>query len=655
MNGVTSSPALLLSGLVVLLVGGIVLMLWGRKLPRQGDWLVGLGLAALMIDAGIGWIALSEDSFQPQTWLRGWIWPRAEEGAITVGMVRDAVGLAVAVLTVLVSACLLLVTSGTVRVTRAARLYAALAVSCAGVAFAWFGLTPWLALAGSVLTIVGGFLALGSYWGLSSEAALATRFGWERSWGFILSLVGLCVLAGARAPLSMVGASSWSETTDFMGASFVFLGAMVQLQPFPFLGWGTHDSITPGFARIVLAQVFPAWASLALLLRLEPRFREAGIFPFFGWVGLASAFLSAASGVFRNQWRLSLSAWLSSAFSLAVAFLAFNGPSSAFCMFLGAGLAASALAGFGSNLDEIALAADREKTANIQVWSRVGCGLAAAMGTGFLGFVTAGGNVHWFLFAIAQPALATASILVFFLFAFLGWKVAWMAISVKAPAKWTAKPPKQAADVSWNAVLAPFVLIVLGLGVVWTGTATGGVVLGNPDCFLTSFLTQFFGAAANNWGEEGSYGTASALYWGVLLIASVAAYLTAGKRPHLWPAISRSLPRFSAFVASGYGVDPFFEKVAEVLSRVGRASTWLVDREIWGFWLPHGLTTALRRGAAAIALGDSRFSFWVGGALRRWVEVPSKVLQVIQNGDVQWYLFFAVGSGIAILAHFIRT
>ena len=39
-------------------------------------------------------------------------------------------------------------------------------------------------------------------------------------------------------------------------------------------------------------------------------------------------------------------------------------------------------------------------------------------------------------------------------------------------------------------------------------------------------------------------------------------------------------------------------------------------------------------------------------AIRRGVEAPAKALQFIQNGDVRWYLLFAVGSGFLILLHF---
>jgi hypothetical protein len=40
--------------------------------------------------------------------------------------------------------------------------------------------------------------------------------------------------------------------------------------------------------------------------------------------------------------------------------------------------------------------------------------------------------------------------------------------------------------------------------------------------------------------------------------------------------------------------------------------------------------------------------------LRNGIDIPAKALQLLQNGDVQWYLLFALASGIAIFFHFLK-
>jgi NADH:ubiquinone oxidoreductase subunit 5 (subunit L)/multisubunit Na+/H+ antiporter MnhA subunit len=103
MTALPTSPALLMTGVLALIAGGLIVMTWGRRLPRQGSWIIGLGLLVLLVVVGIDWSILSEEGFAPQPWLRGWIWPREEVGAITVGVLRDALGLSMASLTALVA------------------------------------------------------------------------------------------------------------------------------------------------------------------------------------------------------------------------------------------------------------------------------------------------------------------------------------------------------------------------------------------------------------------------------------------------------------------------------------------------------------------------------------------------------------------------
>lgn len=646
MTALMNSPALLLVVVLALICGCLVVLSWGRRLPRQGDWLVGFGLLALLVGCMISAIRFSEHGFAPETWGRGWIWPHDEVGAITVGVLSDALGVAVAILAALVAALGLFGSGGPGHAPRAGRSYAALGLGAGGVALAWFALTPWLALTGTAITLLAGFLALGRQWDSPGEAQIATRFGYERSWGLLLSLFGLYVLAGEHAPLRLlrtVGAWSTPATTSvYLGAGLLFFGAFVQLQPFPFLGWIMKPSETPSPARITVSQVFSAWAVFALLVRLEPQFREEGLFPDLGWLGLVSSALAALAGLMSSQWRLSLGAWLSAGFSLAVAALAFGGPSVAFSIAIGSGLSAGALAAFGEAIESggIISPAGKQRAS----WAKVGCALAAASGSGFAGFLSAGGLVRTGSLVWSQPGLVGVSAVVLFVFVFLGWKVAWQAIALRV-----------STQASWIAILAPYGLVVLSLGVIWSGTLSGGVIPGDPDRVFHSLLSLFFGPGGETWGDETASAPASGLYWTVQLLAAGAALITVGRKPDFWPGVSRRLPRFSVFVASGYGVDALFQRALLGLTWTGNFGVRFFDRSRWGRWLFGLLSQGAHRGAAFVATADLKLSRGLGEAVRSWVEAPAKALQLIQNGDVQWYLFFAVGSGVAILAYFMKS
>jgi hypothetical protein len=396
--------------------------------------------------------------------------------------------------------------------------------------------------------------------------------------------------------------------------------------------------------RVPQAQVFPAWAALALLVRLDAPLREIGATPWLGWIALASALFAALSGIFNTDWRRSLSAWASTSFSLSLAALAFAGPAAALTLAMGTGLAVSLIAVYGDELGGGAEPIESDGAQGV-LWSRLAIGLAAAAGTGMIGFVTSGAQVRLTSLALSEPALIVAVELVSFLFAFLGWVVAWTAIR-------SGSAPRS----SWLRALMPSLLLIASMGLLWTGAVSGGIVIGHPDRVMPSLLGLIFGPNSDAWGDEGVYLTASALHWGGLVVAIAAAFWAVRGKKDFRESMSGSAPRVTAFVAEGYGVDALFLRLLAGLTRVGVGSQWLVDQKAWGLWLPSALARGLEKGAGAIAKADAIVAHRLGGALRRWVDAPSRVLQVIQNGDVQWYLFFAVGSGIAILAHFmLRT
>jgi hypothetical protein len=81
---------------------------------------------------------------------------------------------------------------------------------------------------------------------------------------------------------------------------------------------------------------------------------------------------------------------------------------------------------------------------------------------------------------------------------------------------------------------------------------------------------------------------------------------------------------------------------------------WLTENLSTG-WIPKAITAALRYPSRLIDSVDQKAYAGEESLLRQWVDVPIKTLQLIQNGDLQWYLVFAMGCVVAILIHFLRT
>ncbi len=648
MNAMESAPTFLTDSIFTLLIFSFAAFRWGRKTPGNGVWFIWVGLLGLLTAVGLDSGILLKETLKIKIWKAGWIWPRDEIGAITVGMYQDSLSLTMSALSAMVAGAFLLNKEITHRETHLERFYSALALSTTGVVLSWNSLTPWLSFAGMVLTIVGGFIALATRWERDKEATVAARFIWERSSGFLLAFFGACILATSRSALLLNDLNSWNidaktSFSTWFGSILLVVGLFVQMQPFPLIGWivgGGADASPP--VRILLNQIFPAWAAFSLLLRLTPQLQHLGLFPGFGWIALSSTVLLLFSGLFQNQWHLGLSAWLAAAFSLICAVLAFSGPSVAVSLLIGVSLGALCLSAGGIAFQ--AKTSEEVAYQNRATWVKLTLFLGGASGTGMLGYVSAAGGLKWLADSMILPGVATLFAFIYFLFGLLGWKLVWQIIK-----------KKKSSSASWVSIFSQFIWIFLSLGIVWTGTVTGGVVLGNPDRLTQSLFEGFFGSGSINFTNATDFISASGLYWGAFLFAFIAAYWTTGRDEDRWVSLQSSFPKTTQFIVSGYSVDKAVKLMARGLLWFGTSTEALIDQKIWMEWLPLGLFKGVKGVSEIIHRMDMKITSFLESGLKGAVEVPAKALQLIQTGDVRWYLFLALSSGFALLSYFLKA
>src|SRR6185312_14471487 len=108
MNATESAPTFLIHCVFFLVVIGIAIFRWGKKTPGNGTWLVWTGILALLVGVGLDSGLLLKEAFRIKVWKVGWVWPRDENGAITVGVFQDALSLGMSAFTALIVSAFLL-------------------------------------------------------------------------------------------------------------------------------------------------------------------------------------------------------------------------------------------------------------------------------------------------------------------------------------------------------------------------------------------------------------------------------------------------------------------------------------------------------------------------------------------------------------------
>ncbi|OFZ20092.1 MAG: hypothetical protein A2X94_09280 [Bdellovibrionales bacterium GWB1_55_8] len=634
------TPVLLFSAVLFLLASGLLNLIWGRRFPRQFGWMTGFGLTVLFASAVYGWNELIAEGELSKIFSRGWILPYNEPGAVTVGIYQDALGLVAIALISILSGFMMLdtLTRAPGADCRRERVVAAISMNCAGIALAWLALTPWLSVIGISITALGGFLALGDKWGESDEEAIsATRYAWAKWWGIILICVGAGILAAARTPLLWGADSEWARNIhshDEMGTALLFAGLFIQLQSFPFVTWVTSSSSGSVLKRVFLNQLGPGFAAFALLIRLEPHLRQFNAFTVFGWIALFSAIITSAIGLLQPTWRQSLACWISAGFATAFSILFFSGAPGALGFLIGLLLGGLILAATMNVLGK------KEAVAGGMApgWLRFLAFLGVAAGTGLAGFVSAVGILQWITSGALSSGWAAVPILMYFLFSLNGWSLAWGTLKTRPVSR-----------VSWYHVLCLVLIGALSLAFVWTGTITAGF-FGVDESFAPSLLNSLFLISSST--PEGPL-TLTWAYAGLQLLSFGLAYWMVGRKRDLWLALREVFPRGSNFISSGFRLDEVATSGFRGTRKAGLWMHWLVESVVWDSGMARGLTFSIKKVADTVSRADAGLSAALLHGLAKTVSAPAKFLQLIQNGDVQWYLLFAIGSGAAILLHFL--
>jgi hypothetical protein len=362
----------------------------------------------------------------------------------------------------------------------------------------------------------------------------------------------------------------------------------------------------------------------------------------FGWISLCTTLLAVMSGLFQQQWRQALGIWLSAGFSLACSVLSFSGSASALSLIVGVSLGALVLSIAATSLEPYAVGVEAAQSK--AVWVKAAIFMGAASGTGMVGFVSATGGVRWILSALQLSGGASALFLfVLFCFVLLGWKLAW-----------TIKKLGDQSNASWLTILSLLICIAMSLGMVWTGSISGNLFLGLSDQLWASVFDSLFGPKSIEFLHPEEFWSASSLYWSVLILAFFCGFWLSGRKNDQWLIFSKYIPKTSGFLASGYRVDKLSEQGIHGISNFGKHVELVVDYKIWNQGIPKVLFIVTRWVSRLFNSVDQKISRRLESSLRIIVEVPAKLLQLVQTGDIQWYLFFALSSGFALLSHYLK-
>ena len=192
-----------------------------------------------------------------------------------------------------------------------------------------------------------------------------------------------------------------------------------------------------------------------------------------------------------------------------------------------------------------------------------------------------------------------------------------------------------------------------GLSVLWSGELTGLGLVPVAGGESASFLAK---VVASSFLNEKALAEMTEPGLGVWIFSALIplSILVAFMMQNTWSKLYRATPKASVFIGGGYGFSTF---MSGVTSGVRRMAGWLEDvtaTRIWNRWLSDNVSGLLRASSRAIYWTDEWLSRRTNQIFDRSLELSIQMPRVVQNGDVQWYLFFGIVCTILILLNFMR-
>lgn len=650
-NGdVFSLTLVLLTTLVAL--SGCVLLFFGKRLPRQGDWLAWSAVGAQLLVLAWGLSLAGQETVSEYFSGLGWIVIPEQKVAVLAGAVADPIGFVLPALTALVTLLLLSDRAILAASPGAERVYSASCWLVAGMSLAWLSGAVWTQLLGVLGVILSGFLAFLRTSNEETEHRGAIRYFFERSLGVTLVFLGGAALAAHGVGLDWASVSSWTQDSwpVTLATGALVLGVFLLVQRFPFLAIQVQPFPTPPIYQIVFGFVAPAWAAVAIIFRLDPWLHEGVVFAGLGGLAAVSAALTAIVGICSKSPQQALQLGVSAAFSLAFAVLSSAGGGAGFLCFVGAGLGAvivgqvATFAAANEPGHRVSKGPKNQTDNRAKRRAAIAVGIAGVLSaTGAAGFASAGGMIRWLAAGVSVGmAVGLGYSVSLFLVGVLWWRV-------------LSEFSNFLGDVraGWAKIVAPFFFVLLSLAVVWSGTLSGDVFSPSLDRVLENATLDLTGIAPGMEMSEDAWRSSAPYYWSVLVIVVAVGIWGLFRAGGAWRGPHRRFPKSVEFIGSGYGV-VFFEQGMGRVFRV--AGAWLeaaVGQRVWNQWVPATIGRSLRSCGRVAERADAVTSALLTSLLRISAEVPAKALQALHSGSVQWYLFFAIGFGFAILLNFL--
>jgi len=605
----------------------LLLFFWGMRLPVSGRWLALLSLFLVFTVGFYQLLELMNGRIGESFWSINIIDFFRRGVTVSVGLMQDLYSLTVIIGSSIVCMVVVISKEEFVKLRYGNRLYAGILMGLSSVGLAWISATPWVAFLSLGFTLMAAVVSMSAYWGVNDSVAVQVKkYLLDHSIGMLFILAGICLGSVSALPLTFNLESHGVQNSRLdYAAALILFGVLLSFRPTPLLDWIRSKLEVSTVVIGLLLQVFTTFTAMVFLIRFEPVFRPLPMFETLGWVAVILAVLTLLTGYFQKDARCRSLALFPSLCALAFVGIVFGDLIIGFVFFLLLSIGYMGLTFCLDWLDSGGNITNEKKSFFLQltlwvVFLELSFIPIFGTSTGVLVLIDKVSNA---------PLLLGVILFTLVLYLMSVWKIGLELISASRLKK------------SKGVIIFPVLIMLgLGLGIFWSGRISGGILFLKVDHIMSGLLVLL--GSRISIVEKIGLGLAPAIYGGVLFVGIISSFLV---RKYI-KEVPKLLNGCVNIIRYNFYVDriPFhgFRKMGDELDK-------RTTRSVFG----GDITQSFETGILPVSRTMNRLSLVIENGLESIFcgvfRVTGKALRVLQNGNLQWYLFIIASTMVGIL------
>lgn len=630
------APHLLILGAVLSVLIAVTISWISGVQRRTGVASTALSLLVFFGALIVNQLAILNGGLHVESKHAGWISEHSAPGGVTLGFFSDELALIWGFGVVTITALFLVARQERFAIRRVGQEVFSVLWAVSGTILVSFSGTVWTALSSLVFLIVATTTVLSDGWSNRKDSRLLSRELFDRGVCLVISIVGASLMSnyGEQLRFGQIPTEVSISFGSRAGMLLLTMGLIGQLKAFPFSGYlvcSAEDE--KGSPHLLVRAILPSVSILIVLIRLAPFVSAYHCSAPASVIAASTALLTFISALSQKEFRPSLGLLIAGGFNIASAMVVGGQVFAGLNMAFGFCLATLCFL-FLSNCP-----GEFEQSPIFKTFIIASGLLSSGMTLGLVG----AGLGEWLSSYSPEHVWELAiRLTTYLLYAVAVWRVAFL-----------LKPVRPDKKINWESQVIPGLLVVSSFAIWWLGAPVDPAVFGDSVRLFTSLFERALAPTSRLPEPLVDRSVLEGAQTVISVLSGLLMFWLIRRRKASARTIEVLFPKTISFFRDGYRIDSARLGVIKAFDQIGTKSTEWIDERFWLEIYPRFSMRLVRTLSRSVSRYELLIAEVLEAQVGRVVNVWSKFFQLVQSGDIQWYLFVGLMVAVAMLMRYL--